>query len=247
MLNRIEFLDRFPEFTEGQQVRSRDDENLGKVVSATDDSFMIEKGFFFPKDFVVRYSDISDVRDGVVFLNLDKTELENWREPSYEGWDQVDSINQGRIEATPSAEYLDQYRSTEDRLRTSEEVRVPVAEEELEAHKISRETGSVRLRKVVHTELKHFTIPVMKEEVRIERVPVNEAADAAVTEGSFQESTVSIPIREEEVEIRKRPVVREEVRVTKEQRQEQREVSGEVRKEEVEVQEEGVSKRKKTA
>ena len=82
----------------------------------------------------------------------------------------------------------------------------------------------------------HLTVPVTREEVRIERTPV-QGAGTEVTDvgGAFQAKTVTIPVMEEEVTVSKRPVVKEEVRVYKEQRTEQRDVQGEVRKEDVEV------------
>jgi uncharacterized protein (TIGR02271 family) len=105
----------------------------------------------------------------------------------------------------------------------------------------------VRIRKIVHSELKHFIIPVTKEEVRVERVPVSESSALGSTPqdiGNFEEKVVNIPVTEEEVTISKRPVVREEVRVTKERQTEQRDITEEVRKEDVEIQEEGTAKKK---
>ena len=45
-------------------VRSIDGEKLGKVFAVGDGEFHIEKGLFFPKDYLVRYSEISDIRTG---------------------------------------------------------------------------------------------------------------------------------------------------------------------------------------
>jgi hypothetical protein len=53
---------------EGMTVRSIDGEKLGKVFALGDDAFHIEKGLFFPKDYLVRYADISDIRDGELIL-----------------------------------------------------------------------------------------------------------------------------------------------------------------------------------
>jgi len=118
---------------------------------------------------------------------------------------------------------------------TSDSVRMPIVEEELEAQKTVRQAGEVRLRKVVHTELKHFTVPVMKEEVRIERTPVTDRTANVSEADAFREKTVAVPIMEEEVTVTKRPVVKEEVRVDKTRTEEEREVTGEVRKEDVQV------------
>jgi uncharacterized protein (TIGR02271 family) len=113
---------------------------------------------------------------------------------------------------------------------------MPVLEEELNAQKMVRQAGEVRLRKIVHTELKHFTVPVMKEEVVVERVPPSEAAtDKVASESAFKEKTIVVPVAEEEVTVTKQPVVKEEVRVHKKRTTENREISDEVRKEEVQI------------
>lgn len=53
---------------EGMTVRSIDGEKLGKVFAVQDGEFLIEKGLFFPKDYVCRYSEISDIRNGEIIL-----------------------------------------------------------------------------------------------------------------------------------------------------------------------------------
>jgi len=86
------------------------------------------------------------------------------------------------------------------------------------------------------TEHKEFTVPVTREEVRVERVAAPPGTEPGP--GAFQESTVTVPIVEEEVEIHKRPVVREEIRVTKTPHEEKERVSADVRKEKAEVRKE---------
>jgi uncharacterized protein (TIGR02271 family) len=239
--NRIGFLSRFPGIREGLPVYSRDGESLGKVVGLSDDFIEIEKGLFFPKNFTVRYDDINDIRDDSVYLSLAANELSEWRSDAYVGWEQADRINTGSLAAEPRTEFRDRYSDW-----SSEEVKVPVVEEQLEAKKTSESAGSLRLRKIVHTELKHFTVPVMREEVRVERVPVaDREAGSAPTADSFSEKTIDIPVMEEKVTVTKRPVVKEEVRVTKERVTVDRDVSGEIRKEEVRVEGEEELKRRK--
>ncbi len=54
---------------EGMTVRSSDGEKLGKVFAVSEGEFHIEKGMFFPKDYLVRYAEVSDIRNGEIFLN----------------------------------------------------------------------------------------------------------------------------------------------------------------------------------
>ncbi|MBF5041766.1 DUF2382 domain-containing protein [Aggregicoccus sp. 17bor-14] len=53
---------------EGMVVRSQDGEKLGRVFSVGEDSFHIEKGLFFPKDYRVQLSEVAGVRDGELVL-----------------------------------------------------------------------------------------------------------------------------------------------------------------------------------
>jgi uncharacterized protein (TIGR02271 family) len=201
---------------EGMTVRSVDGEKLGKVVAREASGFVVEKGFFFPKDFFVRNEEIEDVAGDEVRLRSTAAVL---REGAG-----------GERRAEPP----DGGRSM---TGASEEVRVPVAEEELVAEKRTRQAGEVRVHKDVRTEHRSIDVPVTKEEVRVERVPAS--GEARPGDATFQEGTVSVPVREEEVEVRKRPVVREEVRVSKTGKREERRADAEVRKESVDIEREG--------
>lgn len=61
--------------TEGMLVRSRDGERLGRVVSCDATSFVIEKGFLFPRDFIAEYDDIAELREDEIILQHGKEEL----------------------------------------------------------------------------------------------------------------------------------------------------------------------------
>jgi uncharacterized protein (TIGR02271 family) len=237
MLNRKMFQEKYPQFVDGMPVRSTDDENLGKVTLCDDTGFIVEKGIFFPKDFSARYDDIQDVRDGVIYLRHDQGALSNWKDKSYQGWGEVDGMNNNEL-AGGSTGRMESVAAGE------KDIRVPVMEEELEARKTVRENGNVRVRKVVHTEYKHLTVPVMKEELEIERVPLSDAqaSGEGLVAGAFKEETLNIPLREEEVEVTKRTVAKEEVRLTKTQKIEERDVSGEIRKEEVEIDRDSINR-----
>jgi len=110
-------------------------------------------------------------------------------------------------------------------------------EEELQVHKQNVQTGEVSVRKEVHTEQKTVQVPVMKEEIVVERHAVSghQAASSDIKGGE----EIRIPVREEQVQVEKKPVVREEVSVGKQQVQENEQVSGTVRKEEIKVEKKG--------
>jgi uncharacterized protein (TIGR02271 family) len=202
---------------EGMTVFSSDGEKLGKVLSCDASTFTIEKGFFFPKDYVARYDEVAAVTGDDIRLAVTKDTFIQMRDAGQYGYGASDPAF-SRTARTDT-----------------EDIRVPVAEEELDVVKRDREAGEVRLRKDVVTETKHIDVPVTREEVHVERAPVGEQREALPGERAFEKETVSMPIHEEEVEIRKRPVVKEEVRLRKERVTEQRAAEADIRKERVDV------------
>jgi uncharacterized protein (TIGR02271 family) len=213
---------------EGMMVRSADGEKLGKVIACEADTFIIGKGFFFPRDYLARYEDVQDVLGDELLLRHSRAEL---RELG------------GESRVGDTARTSSEKRSGAARQRRgggagkTEQLNVP-AEEELTAEKRARQAGEVQVRKEVRTERRDLSVPVTKEEVHVERVPAS-GREARPGDATFREQTMSVPLREEEVEIRKRPVVKEEVRVSKTARQEERRASEDVRREDVDVERKG--------
>jgi uncharacterized protein (TIGR02271 family) len=110
------------------------------------------------------------------------------------------------------------------------------SEEELQVGTQTRERGRARLRKYVTTEQEQVTVPVQREEVRVEREPITDAnLDAATSGPAISEAEHEVTLREEEVVVDKRAVPKERVRLDTETVTEERQVSEELRKEQIEV------------
>jgi uncharacterized protein (TIGR02271 family) len=110
------------------------------------------------------------------------------------------------------------------------------SEEELEVGKQSRETGRARLRKYVVTEEVQTTVPVQREEVRIEREPITDGNVDDATDGpAISEEEHEVTLRAEEPVVEKRTVPKERVRLDKETVTDEQTVSDEVRKERIEA------------
>jgi uncharacterized protein (TIGR02271 family) len=110
------------------------------------------------------------------------------------------------------------------------------SEEELRVGTQARERGRARLRKYVTTEEQQVTVPVQREEVRVEREPITDAnLDAATSGPAISEEEHEVTLREEEVVVDKRAVPKERVRLDTETVTEERQVAEEVRKEQIEV------------
>jgi uncharacterized protein (TIGR02271 family) len=110
------------------------------------------------------------------------------------------------------------------------------SEEELQVGTQTREAGRARLRKHVTTEHQTVTVPVQREEVRVEREPITDAnLDAATSGPAISEEEHEVTLHEETPVVDKRAVPRERVRLDTETVTDQRQVSEEVRKEHIEL------------
>jgi uncharacterized protein (TIGR02271 family) len=110
------------------------------------------------------------------------------------------------------------------------------SEEELQVGTETRERGRARLRKYVATEQQTVTVPVQREEVRVEREPITDANLEDATSGpAISEEEHEVTLHEEEPVVEKRAVPKERVRLDTETVTEERQVSEEVRKEQIQV------------
>ena len=110
------------------------------------------------------------------------------------------------------------------------------SEEELHVGTTEREAGRARLRKHVVNENVTKTVPVKREEIRVEREPITDAnRDAATSGAELSEEEHEVVLHEEQVVVDKRAVPKERVRLDKDTVTEQRKVSEQVRSEQVEL------------
>jgi len=245
----------------GMDVYGADDAKLGSIHEVRDNYFIVEKGFFFPKDYYIPVSAIEGVDpDNRVYLNITKDVALN------QGWDvepgsldatggypttaQTDVWSAGsKSEATAAAtDYRDavkthgqtsevidpNYIAATDKPATgADATRVPVYEEEITPVKREVDRGKVRIEKEVVTENRNVTVPVTEERVRVTRVDTDETVTA--DGDAFQEGVIEVPLRGEEVDVQKTAHKTGEVVVEKEAVQRNEQVSGDIRREKVRV------------
>ncbi len=114
--------------------------------------------------------------------------------------------------------------TTDDAMTRSEE-RVRAGTEKVEA-------GKARLRKYVVTEQQQVTVPVTREEVRVEREPITDAnRDQALAGPELSEEEHEVILTEERPVVATETVPVERVRLTKDQIQDEQTVTADVRKE----------------
>jgi uncharacterized protein (TIGR02271 family) len=110
------------------------------------------------------------------------------------------------------------------------------SEEELRVDTQRRESGSARLRKYVVTEEQTVTVPVEREEVRVEREPITDANRGAALSGpEISEEEHQVVLHEEVPVVDKQVVPKERVRMATDTRTEDAQVTEEVRKERIEA------------
>jgi uncharacterized protein (TIGR02271 family) len=129
------------------------------------------------------------------------------------------------------------FEDTSRRDTGADEQRLTLAQEELDVRKERMAAGAVDVHKTVETEHVRESVPLMHEEVTVERRPITDPNVG--TDARFEGDEIRIPMVEEEVVVEKRPVVREELVVRKSQVQEEQVVEADLRREHAEVRETG--------
>jgi uncharacterized protein (TIGR02271 family) len=110
------------------------------------------------------------------------------------------------------------------------------SEEELHVGTEQRERGRARLRKYVVEEEVTQTVPVRREEVRIEREPITDGNVDSATDGpEISEEEHEVVLHEEQPVSEKRVVPKERVRMDKDVETSEEQVSDTVRQERIDV------------
>ena len=246
-MDRQERSDRFTVIEDhfaGYTVHDRNDEKIGKV----DDLFVDEQdnpeyigvkmGFLGTRSTLIPM-EIATVDEAARRINVatDKETVKNAptfeddREVTPEFENEVYSYyGLQRAEPTTERGAYDAYRAAP--TTEEDEVRVRRVEEELRAGTREREAGAVNVRKRVVTERQRMEVPTRREEVIVDRVPVEGEVAA---EAEIGEEEVRVPVTEEEGVVEKRPVAKEEVRIRKEVVEDTEVVEEDVRKEQIDV------------
>lgn len=115
---------------------------------------------------------------------------------------------------------------------TADSATIQLRQEELDINKNRVPTGEVILSKEVIEEQKNVEVPVVHEEVVIERRTLNnEDSSSPITSGE----TIRIPVTEEQVQVGKHTVVTEEISAYKREVEQTQQINETVRKEEAKI------------
>lgn len=132
---------------------------------------------------------------------------------------------------------LDRYAIGDDLVpglvREGETLRIPLVAEHLVAQTQPVQQGTVRLHKSVETMEQHLRVPLIREDVIVERIPADQYE---ATTPPDPEETI-IPVLEERLVVETRTVIVEYIRVRKRRITEEQDLQAPVRREVVTVQE----------
>ena len=231
----------------GAEVYGSDGDKVGTVAEVQPSYLVVEKGFFFPTDYYIPVSAITQVGDGQVHLNVSRdTALHSGWETIPDTSTTLTDTSMGAVPGTDvvtgtavdaaawQTETAGQPRPAGYEATSEDELVIPLREEELTATVRETEAGAARIQKRVVAEDRVLEVPVTEEQIRVERRVVDRPADAVDAE-AFEEIVIEVPLTQQEVELRKQARVAEEVVVSKQAIQHTEQVRGTVRREEVEV------------
>lgn len=166
--------------------------------------------------------------------------------PTFDSADDITDESETRIReyfATPISDetfnerYVDEPRRTA-KAKPSDEASMRLKAEELHVGKREVEYGGARLRKIVRTETINQPVELQREDIVVERVPVQGDALRTGTE-EFSDEEIYIPLRREEAVVEKTERATEEIRVGKRHETAREQVQATVRREDVEIEKQG--------
>jgi uncharacterized protein (TIGR02271 family) len=91
---------------------------------------------------------------------------------------------------------------------------LPVIQETVDVHTTPVEKGRVRIRKMVHEREELVDPPLLRDDVVVERVPINHVVEGPIPVRS-EGDTLIIPLFEEVLVVETRLLLKEEVHLTK--------------------------------
>jgi uncharacterized protein (TIGR02271 family) len=216
----------------GWDVYAADDQKVGDVSDVHDDYVVVSKGWLFPSERYVPISAIGRIERERVYLRVVKDQVD------HQNWDRVPERAQATQDerhltvSSPKGTVADGRRGA----MADDEETLQLREEELTARTETVETGKVEIRKDVVAEQQSVDVPVTREEVVIERRPVDRAESDRMDVSDIQQGEVMrVPLMEEQVSVEKRAVVSGEIEVGKRTVRDTERVSDTVHREEVVV------------
>jgi uncharacterized protein (TIGR02271 family) len=220
----------------GRTIIDRDGDKIGKIDDVYEDKqggqaewALVNTGLFGTKKTFVPLHDAQPVGEDVR-VPLEKARVKD--APSIEPDGELSESEERKL-----FEHYDvAYASDGDVSGPTTDDAMTRSEEELRVGTERREAGRVRLRKYVVTEEEQRTVPVRREEVRVEREPIDEGnVNQALDGPEISEEEHEVVLHEERAVVDKEVVPKERVRLSTDEQTEQETISETLRKERIET------------
>jgi uncharacterized protein (TIGR02271 family) len=222
----------------GRTMIDRDGDKIGKIDDVYEDRqggqaewALVNTGLFGTKKSFVPLHDAQPVGEDVR-VPLEKAQVKD--APSIEADGELSESDERRLFTHYDVAYAPDVDATTDDAAPTNDDAMTRSEEELRVGTKRREAGRARLRKYVVTENEQRTVPVRREEVRVEREPIHEGnVDQALDGPEISEDEHEVVLHEERPVVEKEVVAKERVRLGTEERTEQETISETLRNERV--------------
>jgi uncharacterized protein (TIGR02271 family) len=238
----------------GRDLIGSDDEKIGTVKEIYEDVrtgkpewVLVSSGFFGTRSHFVPLAGAEPNGEGI---RVPATKDQVKSAPSIEGEGQLSEEDERRLFEHYNVPYTDEGSVTaegaprtgpkngaagHDTSGPNTDDAMTRSEEELRVGKAEQERGRARLRKYIVTEEVQKTVPVQREEVRVEREPITDAnVEQAMDGPELSEEEHEVVLHEEQPVVEKRTVPKERVALRKDTVTDERQISEDVRKEQIE-------------
>lgn len=203
-----------------KEARGKNDEDLGEVQEVGDTYVLVQKGLINKDKFYIPQSEVESYDGDVLRFRLSE--------------DDIRSKYLGDI-PPPISSVGDNIKNRENNAKQegSESTRVPLVEEKLNVSKKEVTYKEATLVKEPLTETKTVEVPIIHEELIVERRPPTEAttSQSELKPPVTTREEIKIPLKKEEVEVKKEPYVKEEVVIKKKRIEESKTITEDVKSE----------------
>lgn len=200
-----------------KEARGKNDEDLGEVQEIGDTYVLVQKGLINKERFYIPQDEVESYDGDVLRFKLSE--------------DEIRSKYLGDISSTSDNDDANYAKENKAGLEESESARFPLAEEKLNVSKREVTYKEATLIKEPITETKTVEVPLIYEELIVERRPPTEATTSQhqLKPPVNTREEIKIPLKREEVEVKKEPYVKEEVVLKKKRVTEKKTITEEVK------------------
>lgn len=203
-----------------KEARGKNDEDLGEVQEVGDTYVLVQKGLINKDKFYIPQNEVESYDGEVLRFKLSEDDIRS----KYLG------------DMPPPISSVDEnikYGENRAKQEESESTRFPLVEEKLNVSKKEVTYKEATLVKEPITETKTVEVPVMHEELIVERRPPTEATTSQheLKPPVTTREEIKISLKKEEVEVKKEPYVKEEVVIKKKRVEESKTITEDVKSE----------------